>query len=42
VICEDHEAATFYNVAEMAYRRHDRQQLSVEGAVVNLGLVKLG
>jgi hypothetical protein len=41
VVRKDHETATLQKVAEMADRRHDRQQLPVEGAVVDLGLAEL-
>jgi hypothetical protein len=39
VIREDHEAAAFQKVTEMADCRYDRQQLPDERAVVDLSLV---
>jgi hypothetical protein len=42
VVCEDHKAAAFQHVAEVADGSHHRQELAIKGAVIDLGLVQLG
>ncbi len=42
MICEDDKTAALQHVMEVADGGHYRQELSVEGAVADLGLVQLG
>jgi hypothetical protein len=41
VVCEDDKTAALQHVTEVADGGHHRQQLSVEGAVVDLSFVQL-